>query len=184
MGRVGYYLPFAVASAILHTIGSGLLTLLTPTTAVGAWIGYQIIQGAGRGAGFQVPIIAVQNNSSKDEVSIVTALVVFSQNLGGVIALSLAQVVFSNRLRHGLAVYAPDVDANAVIVAGATAVRGGHLPAASLPQVILAYSKAFDQVMYLATGIAGGAFFAAFGMRWMSIKKKPALSKTVPEENV
>ncbi|KAK9250091.1 major facilitator superfamily domain-containing protein [Lipomyces tetrasporus] len=182
VGRIGYYLPFAVASGVLTTIGSGLVTTFTPTTAVGVWIGYQILMGAGRGIGIQIPIIAVQNNSSKKEISIVNALVVCSQNLGSAVFLSLAEVIFSNGLRHGLATFAPEFNPDAVIAAGATAVRSA-VPAASLPGVILAYSKAFDRVMYLATGAAGGAFLFAFGMRWMSIKKvqtvKPASEQEV-----
>jgi len=131
--------------------------------------------------GFQIPIIAVQNNSSKEEISTVNALVVFSQNLGGVVFLSLAEVVFSNGLRHDLASYAPEVNPEVVIVAGATAVRR-VVPAASLPGVLLAYSKSFDRVMYLATGAAGGAFLFAFGMRWMSIKKVQAVKPASEQE--
>jgi hypothetical protein len=181
VGRIGYYLPFAVASGVLTTLGSGLITTFTPTTAVGVWIGYQILMGAGRGMGFQIPIIAVQNNSSKEEISIVNALVVFSQNLGGAVFLSLAEVIFSNGLRHDLASYAPEVNPEVVIVAGATAVRG-VVPAASLPGVLLAYNKSFDRVMYLATGAAGGAFLFAFGMRWMSIKKVQAVKPAFEQE--
>lgn len=171
MGRIGYYLVFAIAGGILTSLGSGLVTTFTPTTAVGVWIGYQILQGAGRGIGFQMPVVAVQNHSSKEQVSVATALVVFSQNLGGVVFLSLAQVIFASNLRHGLAAYAPEVDAEAVIVAGATGARSS-VSAGSLPGVLLAYSKAFDHVMALGTGAAGGAFLFAFGMGWMSIKKK------------
>ena len=118
-----------------------------------------------------MPVVAVQNHSSKEQVSVATALVVFSQNLGGVVFLSLAQVIFASNLRHGLAAYAPEVDAEAVIVAGATGARSS-VSAGSLPGVLLAYSKAFDHVMALGTGAAGGAFLFAFGMGWMSIKKK------------
>jgi hypothetical protein len=132
--------------------------------------------GAGRGMGFQIPIIAVQNNSTKEEISIVNALVVFAQNLGGAVFLSLSQIVFSSRLRHYLAIYAPEIDPQLVIVAGAVGIRKA-VPASSLPGVLLAYSKSFDRVMYLATGVAGGALFAAFGMRWMNIKRKEEQEK-------
>jgi hypothetical protein len=179
VGRIGYYLPFAVASGILTTLGSGLLATLTPTTTARVWIGYQIIVGAGRGMGIQIPIVAVQNNSSKEEISVVNALVVFFQNLGAMVFLSLAEVVFSNGLRHGLATYAPEVNSETIITAGATVLRTS-VPEVSLPGVILAYSKAFDGVMYLATGAAGGAFIFAFGMRWMNIEKVQAV-KPEPE---
>lgn len=173
MERIGYYLPFAVASGVLTIIGSGLLTTLSPTSSTGKWIGYQILEGVGRGFGLQIPILAVQNTSTKLEVSIVTGLVVFSQQFGGAVFLSLAQVIFSSGLKDKLAIYAPEVDSRLVVAAGATAVRGVVSPA-SLPGVLVAYSKAYDQVMYLATGAAGGAFLFAFGMGWVNIKKKRA----------
>lgn len=175
MGRAGYYLPFAVASGIFTAVGSGLITTLTPTSTVGVRIAYQIIQG-GQGMGFQMPILAAQNNAKKEEVSIATALVVFSQNLSGAVFLSLAQVIFSNQLRHYLAIYSQGTNAEVLIVAGASAsgVRDA-VPEASLPGVLLAYSKAFNHVMYLATGAACGAFLSAFGMGWVRLKKEPAM---------
>jgi len=158
--------------------------MFTPTTAIGAWIGYQIIQGAGRGFGFQAPVVAVQNASSPKQIATANALVVFSQTLGGAICLSLGQVVFSDRLRAGIAHYAPEVSAAAVIVAGATGIRD-VVPAASLPGVVLAYSKAFDKVMHLGTGISGGQLLFAFGMGWVNIKKKEEREvELVTEEKV
>lgn len=174
MGRIGYYLPFGVASGVLTIIGSGPLTTLTPTSPTGNWVGYQILQGVGPGFGVQIPLLAVQNNSTKEEVSILTALVVFSQQFGGAVFLSLAQVVFGKGLRDNLAIYAPDANAEGVIAAGATAVRSA-VSAASFPGVLLAYSKAFDHVMYLATGAAGGALFFAFGMGWSKLRGKRLL---------
>ena len=53
VGKMGYYLPWAVGCGILVSIGSGLLSTLNPYTSTGKWIGYQIILGVGRGAGFQ-----------------------------------------------------------------------------------------------------------------------------------
>ena len=151
-------------------LGSGLLSTLTPTSSIGKWIGYQILAGVGRGFGLQTPVLAVQHNSLPGEVSIVTGLVVFSQQFGGAVFLSLAQVVFSSGLRAELASYAPNIDSATVVAAGATAVR--HVvPPASLPGVLMAYSKAYDQVMYLATGAAGLALLSAFGMGWVNMKK-------------
>ena len=158
---------------MLSIIGSGLLTTLTPTTSTGKWVGYQIIQGVGGGFGIQIPVIAVQNESTKEEISIATALVVFSQQFGGAVFLSLAQVIFSTSLRDKLAVHAPDTDAEAVIAAGASGARAA-VPAGSLSGVLLAYTQSVDNVLYLTTGAAGGALLFAFGMGWISIKAKEA----------
>ncbi|KAK9328781.1 major facilitator superfamily domain-containing protein [Lipomyces starkeyi] len=176
VGRIGYYLAVGVLASALVVLGTGLTSTFTPTTRIGIWIGYQIIMGVGRGMGFQIPLIAVQNNSSKAEVSIVNALVVFSQNLGGAIFLSLDQIVFSSGLRHYLPIYAPEVSPQVVIAAGATGIHRA-VSAASLPGVLLAYSKSINQVMHLGTGAAGGALIFAFGMGWVNIKKRAEKKK-------
>lgn len=54
VGRLGYYLPWAMASGVLTSIGTGLISTFTPTTSTGTWIGYQILAGAGRGCGIQM----------------------------------------------------------------------------------------------------------------------------------
>ncbi|KAK3944445.1 major facilitator superfamily domain-containing protein [Diplogelasinospora grovesii] len=169
VGRVGYYLPFALASGVFTSIGTGLIATLTPTSATGKRVGFQIIQGF-QGLGFQIPILAVQNGVRKEDVSVASALVVFSQNLSGAVFLSLAQVIFSNQLRHFLTMHAPSLNADAVIAAGASAadVRNS-VPAELLPAVRLAYSDTFDHVMYLGTGAACGAFLFAAGMGWVRI---------------
>lgn len=181
VGRIGYYLPPAIASGILNTLGTGLVSTFTPTTALGVWIGYQIIQGTSRGLGFQMPILAVQNNSPLHQISTASAMAVFAQTLGGSIGLSLGQVVFSNRLRDDLAHYAPEVNVASVIAAGATGIRG-VVPKASLPGVLLAYNNSINTVFYLATGIAGGQLLFSFGMGWVSTKKNKVLDNTSEEE--
>lgn len=49
VGKMGYYLPWAAASGVIAAIGTGLLSLLTPQTPTGKWLGYQLIAGIGRG---------------------------------------------------------------------------------------------------------------------------------------
>ena len=183
VGWLGYYLPFAVASGVFTIIGSGLLTTLTPTSSTGDWVGYQIIQGVGRGFGLLMPVLAVQNNSTKETVSILTALVVFSQQFGGAVFLSLAEVIFGTSLRDNLAIFAPNVSVETVIAAGATGFRS-VVPAASLAGVLLAYSGAVDQVMYLSTGVAGGALLSAFGMGWVRIEKTKMVDIGAEEKEV
>lgn len=169
MNRVSYYLPFALASGIFTSVGTGLVTTLTPTSPSSRRIGFQILQGM-QGLGFQIPILAVQNGVRKEESSIASALVVFSQNLSGAVFLSLAEVIFSNQLRYSLSTYAPSANATALIAAGASAANiRASVPVDLLPAVRLAYSKTFDHVMYLGTGAACGAFLCAMGMGWVRI---------------
>ncbi|OJJ42585.1 hypothetical protein ASPZODRAFT_104998 [Penicilliopsis zonata CBS 506.65] len=171
IGRVGYYLPFGVASAAFNLISTALLTTLTPTSSTGVWIGFQILQGVGRGLGFQVPIMAVQNNTPKELVSIATALVTFFMNMGAAVSLSLGETIFSTELARYLAQDAPSVDAAAVVAAGASAFRE-VVPADLLPEVLRAYCKAITRVLVMGAAVGGGQFLVSFGTGWVSVKKE------------
>lgn len=170
MQAIGYYLPFAVVGATFSIIGTAIMVHFSPSTTVGVWIGYQIVQGIGGGLSVQVPILATHNNCPQEQISVVSALLVFCQNLGGTFFLTFAELTFNTELRKGLIEYAPNVDPDMVIAAGASAVRT-VVPPDALQQVLVAYSKAFDYTRYVATGAAGGALLTAFGMGWKSIKK-------------
>lgn len=54
VSKLGYYLPWAIFSAVLSSVGMGLISTWTVGTNTGTWIGYQIILGVGRGAGIQM----------------------------------------------------------------------------------------------------------------------------------
>lgn len=54
VGKLGYYLPWSVASTIAICVSAGLLSTLTPHTSTVQWVFYQIIGGLGRGSGMQM----------------------------------------------------------------------------------------------------------------------------------
>lgn len=54
MGKLGYYLPWALTSAVVAAIGAGLLGTLGTDPFTGKWVGYQILAGVGRGLGMQM----------------------------------------------------------------------------------------------------------------------------------
>jgi hypothetical protein len=77
----------------------------------------------------------------QSDISIGNGIVIFSQFLGGAISLAIAESLFTSRLLSGIAANAPSVDAQAVINAGAEAVRT-VVDSADLPAVIEAYNVA------------------------------------------
>jgi hypothetical protein len=52
--KMGYVIPLAIFATIFLSVGSGLLSILGPDSSTGEWIGFQIITGAGSGAGLQL----------------------------------------------------------------------------------------------------------------------------------
>ncbi|KAF3394017.1 Efflux pump mlcE [Penicillium rolfsii] len=174
IGKMGYYLPWAVASGILTSIGGGLFSTLTPYTATGKWVGYQILAGAGRGAGFQIPIVAIQNTLPPSQISIAMSILMFIQTLSGAVFVTFADVIFSTGLRTLIPKYEPDVNAQVVIAAGATGIRD-VVSEQQLPGILKAYAKSVDHVFYLVAAMGVVAFLFSFGMGWKDIrKKKPA----------
>ena len=49
VGKVGRYLPFALACAVFASLGYGLCSTFDVHTSTGEWVGYQILFGIGRG---------------------------------------------------------------------------------------------------------------------------------------
>lgn len=180
VGRLGYYLPWIVASSSLSAVALGLVSTFSPTTSVGKWIGYQVLLGFSRGLGMQMPLIAVQNSINPKFVPVAMALVTFGQTFGGAVFLAIGETILSNQLRVNIPKYAPGVNTAAVIAAGGSgpAVRAavGNDPA-GLAGTLLAYSKSVDAVYWFAAGAAGLMFLASWGMGWKDIRKKDAPPK-------
>ena len=167
---VGYYTPFMLASTVTMSIGSGLLTTFMPDTAHPAWIGYQAFAGLGVGLGMQLPLIAVQTVLPLDLVPTGTAVVVFTQTLGGAITVAIAQSVFQNKLISKLIEYAPTVEPGAVLAMGATSIHK-EIPAQALPGVILAYDKALTQAFLVSVSLATLTIIGSAAMEYTSVKK-------------
>ena len=120
----------------------------------------------------------MQNSVKPAEVPVAMSLIIFFQNIGASLFLSFAQTTFSSGLTHALPVFAPGVDVQSVIKAGASGFRDVVTPAL-LPGVLLAYSQAVSHVFYLTTGAILAAFIASWGMGWKSIKKAKVVAPEV-----
>ncbi|KAL4978989.1 major facilitator superfamily domain-containing protein [Aspergillus desertorum] len=172
----GYYTPFLIGSTAIAAIGAGLVTLYSIDISSGKWIGYQIILGAGVGAGFQVPMTAVQTSlaSKPDDIPQGTAAVMFFQTLGGALFIAVAQSLFQNGLIEGIVKYAPSVDPAAIVKAGATEMRHvlgelGQLD--QLENVILAFLDGLRDTHRLSLALFLASFVVACFFEWRSVKE-------------
>ena len=102
------------------------------------------------------------------------ALIIFAQTFGGAIFLSFAETDFSNGLTKGIRAFAPDISVEAVIAAGASAVRE-VVPQPELVGVLQAYNQAIRHVFYLAAGSAAATLIFCWGLGWRSVKKARAV---------
>ena len=169
--KVGYYTPFCLVSSVLMAIGAGLLSTFTTTTGHSKWIGYQVIFGAGVGFGMQNTLIAAQTVLPKKDVPIGTAIIMFSQTLGGAVFISVAQNVFTNRLLTNLKQVVPDLSPALVLKVGATSLKTA-IPKQFLGGVQQAYNDAIMSTFYVAVAMASFSIFGSALLEWRSVKGK------------
>jgi len=168
---VGWYKPFMITGAAVFTVGAGMIYKLDVGSNTGAWVGYQFLAGFGSGIGIQVPFIAVQVVLSEKDIATGNAMAIFFNSLGGAISISIAQNIFSNGLKEHIPKYAPEVNAEVVINAGATFLRQA-VSLQSLPGVIKAYMLALSDAFVIAIAFGGLATICACCVEWKSVKGK------------
>ncbi|KAJ3544355.1 hypothetical protein NM208_g3096 [Fusarium decemcellulare] len=171
VSALGYYTPLILASAVLMSIGAGLLTTFRLSTSSPAWIGYQALYGIGAGLGMQLPLVAVQTALAEHDIPIGTATLMFSQTLGGSVFVQVAQNVFTNQLTAELR--GVGVDPKIILSVGATELRD-RVSTKALGIVLVAYNKALTDTWYVSVATAVLALMPAVFIPWKSVKSKNA----------
>ncbi|KAF1959562.1 MFS general substrate transporter [Byssothecium circinans] len=90
----GIFNPFLIAGPAVAAVGGGLLTTLDQHSTSGQWIGYQILIGIGVGACLTIPLMLAGVVVKPKDVSTSTAIMIFSQSIGGAFMLAAAQGIF------------------------------------------------------------------------------------------
>jgi len=102
-------------------------------------------------------------------------MLVFTQNFGGTVFLSLAELIFSHTLSSSISTYAPEADAKSILSWGATGFRD-HFSKETLPGVLVAYNKAIVASLYLGAGASAVACVCSMALGWKNVKKPAAHS--------
>ena len=166
--KIGYYTPFMIASSVIMSIGAGLITTWTPDTMHQKWIGYQFVFGFGLGMGMQQASLAAQAVLPRKDAPIGIALVMFCQQLGGAVFVSIGQSVFTNRLVNGLKSVA-GISPAVVVNTGATDIRQVVDPS-NLHGVIAAYNGALTKTYTVAVAMSCFSIIGALCIEWKNIK--------------
>ncbi|KAK7981304.1 hypothetical protein PG988_003542 [Apiospora saccharicola] len=170
---LGYYSPFMIVGTIFMSTGAGLFYTFTPDAKPAAWIGYQVLFGAGVGMGMQQPLMAIQNALELKDVATGTSIITFLQTLGGAIFVSVAQSVFTNQLIQSLAANVPGLDPNIVLSAGATSLKNSLNPK-DLSGLREAYNTALLRAFLVATALSVASIFGSASIPWKSVKRAKA----------
>ncbi|KAH8599286.1 putative HC-toxin efflux carrier [Bisporella sp. PMI_857] len=167
----GQFAPFMIFGAILTTIGAGLVYTLGAHSPSSEWIGYQALAGLGIGLVIQIPITSAQAVVEASDISAVTAMILFSQTIGGAFFVSAGQSSFTNILIKRLPIVAPDVNPGQVLITGVTELRA-VFAAAELPGIIEAYLDGLKVAYAVAIAAAGISVLISLGNKWVNIKGK------------
>lgn len=177
--RLGYYVPFIWASAILMPIGAGLFMTTTVDISEARSFGYQILLGFAFGFGFQQGSVTCQTVLPTADTSIGTAVTFSVQLLGGAIFLSASQNVFATHLSSAVsAMGIPGVNGDIVAQAGATEIRQ-IVPVEYLDRVLVAYNNSITKVYQVALVMSCLAVLGAVGVEWRSVIAKTASNKAL-----
>jgi hypothetical protein len=169
---VGYYTPFMIMSSILMGVGAGMISTFQVDTGAAHWIGFQILYGFGVGSGMQQTMVAVQASLTGDDIAIGTAIMMFSQTLGGALFIAVAQNVFQNQLVKSVAAAnIAGLDPALVIQTGATQIQT-LIPKQFLPTVLDAYNGALTNAFYVSVAMASLSVVGALSIQWNSVKGK------------
>lgn len=172
VSALGYYTPFMIAGSTLMSVGAGLMSTFTVGAGAAIRIIFPAIFGAGVGLGFQQPMIAAQTVLSQRDMPIGTAIMVFSQSLGGSITLAIAQAVFNNRLAANLRSEGVSGDvADELSSSGASSISS-LVDGEDESGALTGYNAAITQTFYVSLVAATLSIVGALAMEWRSVKKQ------------
>ncbi|KAK6583081.1 hypothetical protein PZA11_004157 [Diplocarpon coronariae] len=167
----GVAVPWMIVGSMLSTIGAGLLYTLNTHSSSSAWIGFQALSGLGIGLALQVPIIMGQAVAKPEDLSSVTAMILFAQTIGGAFFVSAGQVALSNVLQSSILKYATSVTPADVLKVGVTEIRS-HFDADVVPGIILSYLQGLKAAYAIAIACSGIAVISSLFSKWTNLKGK------------
>ncbi|KAI1768480.1 efflux pump antibiotic resistance protein [Hypoxylon sp. FL1150] len=168
IGATGHAFPLAAFAAALGTVAAGLLYTLETDTSNGKWIGYQILSGVGVGLGLQIPMIMGQSSVKEEDVSSITAMMLFFQTLGASLFLSAGQSAFVNRMVRRIKTSEPSVDPSMLVATGASELRR-VFSEEQIPGILIAYMDGIKASLALGIVAAGLAFIVSLWFPWKRI---------------
>ncbi|KAJ4393370.1 hypothetical protein N0V93_002578 [Gnomoniopsis smithogilvyi] len=171
-------LCLAVAS-----IGAGLFTTISITSPTIAWAAFMVITGIGIGIVQQIPYTAVQAVLSLEDVATGNAIAVFSNQLGGAVALAIAQNLLTSKLQISIPQDVDSVTASEVLAVGVDGLASLTSSPTVLHPLRQAYSDSVRYTFILAVASVVFAFLPALVMENVNIKHIAAEREQVKKQD-
>ena len=134
-----HYNPLLVLSALVGTAGIVMMYTVEAGASKATWAGFEIVTATGVGIALQVPMISNQGLVANDDISGVTTLSLFTENLGTVLSVAASEAAFTTGLVSSLREHVPAVDPTTVIDAGVTQLRVIFSHPSELSAILMAY---------------------------------------------
>ena len=112
----------------------------------------------------------MQTALSKDDVRLGLTIILFVQNFGPALFVSVAQTVFTNRLSTNLLHLVPDATVARIEAFGLTEIKREFV-GNMLDRVVLAFSRSIIEAWYVALGLAYVAILGSLAAKWKSVKQ-------------
>ncbi|PQE13819.1 putative DHA14-like major facilitator ABC transporter protein [Rutstroemia sp. NJR-2017a BBW] len=169
----GYSMPFMVLCVVMVSVACGLLTTWTPSSSDATVFGYLTLYGLGQGFGWQQPILIAQTMLPAAEVPTGTSLTTVCKLLGGTIFVSVAESLYSSKMRDLFIERLPQLDPGLLASEGSVELRE-KVGKVLLPTLISCYNDALKQVWWLLLGLSAASLIGALGIEWRSVTDKVA----------
>ena len=117
MGRLKRYRMVGIVAAVLMSVGTFLVTLMTPATGIALAIAILILTGIGIGPFFSLPMVAVQNALPADRLGVSTAGLRYLGQLGASLGIAIVGTVVSSSVSGNLMNHLPTTTASKLALA-------------------------------------------------------------------
>jgi fucose permease len=164
---IGYWTPTMAIGITLLAVGAGLLSTLQIQSPAAQWILYQVLYASGGGLLFQQTYTAVQVLLPAESVATALVCLSFTQQLGAITGLAVAQNLFLSLLATRLTAIVPGLDPRSVVEQGAVELLA-QIPDEYKAQAYDAYMNSIVNVFYLGTVLAC-LTVCALGIEWRSV---------------
>ncbi|KAL2878953.1 hypothetical protein SGCOL_005652, partial [Colletotrichum sp. CLE4] len=177
--KSGHYVPVMWIGAPIFVVGGGLYQLMYSQSPRGQWVPIQIVSGLGYRMCSQFPILAAQVVLDKTDVPTGLAMIMFFQMLGGALAPSIGQNLFTDALLRLLNAI-EGINVAAVVSVGAGEFRK-TVPPQPLEAVDDAFTSALKKVFWVALATPALAWLVSWAMEWRQIPNTKSRTTEDPE---
>ncbi|PGH02378.1 hypothetical protein GX51_04686 [Blastomyces parvus] len=167
----GYYAPFMLFASIIMPIAAGLITTFKITTSFVQLIMYTAFAGLGYGIGFSGPQNGVQTVLPVEDIPLGLSVILFAQSFGPAIAITIAQVLFTNQLWTNLNGLVPGLSRATIENQSLTQLLA-KAPPNMVREVLVGIDKSIIQTWYLVVGLACATMIGSLLIEWRSVKSK------------